>query len=118
MPRIFVLEDEPLIAAMLRDWLAELGCETVGPAGSVGDASSFMRDLVADGAILDVSLADGEGYEVADELRQRGVPFAFATGYSAGRLPPRFTGALVLSKPFSFDAVKNAVARILDNAAA
>jgi DNA-binding response OmpR family regulator len=116
MPRIFILEDEPLIAAMLRDWLAELGCETLGPAGSVGDALSLISSPVADAAILDVSLPDGDGYEVADELRRLGVPFAFATGYGAWKLAPRFAGALVLSKPFSFEAVRSAIAKLLDNA--
>jgi DNA-binding response OmpR family regulator len=117
MPRIFILEDEPLIAAMLRDWLAELGCETLGPASSVSDALNLVGELVADAAILDVSLPDGECYEVADELRRRGVPFAFATGYGAGKLAPPFAGALVLSKPFSFEAVRSAIAKLLDSAA-
>ena len=34
-PRVLVLEDEPLIAMMMRGWLTELGCETVGPAHTV-----------------------------------------------------------------------------------
>ena len=38
VPRVLVLEDEPLIAVMMRNWLTELGCETVGPAQTVPSA--------------------------------------------------------------------------------
>jgi CheY-like chemotaxis protein len=56
MPRILVLEDEPLIAFMVRDWLAELGYETAGPAPSVRSALEIIAASNVDGAILDVSL--------------------------------------------------------------
>ena len=38
MARVLVLEDEPLIAMMMEDWLRELGHEPIGPAGSVAEA--------------------------------------------------------------------------------
>ncbi len=62
MPRILVLDDEPLISMMVEElismmveeWLTELGCETVGPANSVPNALGLINGTAIDGAILDV----------------------------------------------------------------
>jgi CheY-like chemotaxis protein len=56
VPRVLVLEDEPLIAVMVRDWLDELGCETVGPAHTVPAALALIEGALLDGAILDMTI--------------------------------------------------------------
>lgn len=109
MRRILVLDDEPLIAMLIQEWLAELGCETLGPAGSVAAALDLIEDTALDGAILDVSLGGENCYSVADVLHQRQVPFAFATGRDAGAIDGRFQGALLLPKPFDLDAIRRVV---------
>jgi CheY-like chemotaxis protein len=111
MSRILVLDDEPLIAMMVEDWLGELGCETVGPANSVASALDLIDGKDVDGAILDVSLGSENSYAVADVLMSRAIPFAFATGRDAEGLDGRYKGALMLSKPFDFDAVKDVVSK-------
>src|SRR6202011_388062 len=90
MPSILVLDDEPLISMLLEDWLAELGCETIGPVQSVQSALDAIARTAPDAAILDVSLQSENSYSVADVLRDRGVRFAFATGHGANALAPRF----------------------------
>jgi CheY-like chemotaxis protein len=40
VPRILVVDDERLISMLVEDWLGELGCEVVGPAGAVADAGA------------------------------------------------------------------------------
>jgi CheY-like chemotaxis protein len=35
VPRILVVDDEPLVSMLVEDWLVELGCEVVGPARSL-----------------------------------------------------------------------------------
>jgi hypothetical protein len=42
------------------------------------------------GAVLDPNLMGEMAFPVADALRDRGVPFVFATGYDAHAVPPRF----------------------------
>src|SRR5665213_1531012 len=106
MPRILLLDDEPLIAMMMADWLTELGCETVGPADTVATALQLIEETGVDGAILDVSLGDGSSFAVAQALRRRGIPFAFATGHGADKLADGFADTLLLPKPFDFAAVK------------
>jgi CheY-like chemotaxis protein len=115
MPRILVLDDEPLISMMIEDWLAELGCETVGPVHSVRDALGLIGSVAIDGAILDVSLGAEDCYPVADRLRELGVPIAFATGYGPGSIAARFKGELILLKPFDFEAVSEIIAKLVGN---
>ncbi len=113
MPRILLLDDEPMISIMVQGWLAELGCEIVGPASSVRGALDLIKTDTFDAAILDVSLGSEDCYPVADALIERGIPIAFATGHGRQEIDPRFSGALILSKPFGFEAIKGIVDRLI-----
>ena len=113
MPRILVVEDEPLIAMLVEDWLAELACEAAGPVGSVAAALALVEGGALDGAILDVSLEGGDSFAVADALRSRNVPFVFATGHGTERIAERFKDAPTLAKPYDFERVRAAVAVLL-----
>jgi CheY-like chemotaxis protein len=113
LPRVLVVEDEPLIAMMMQEWLEELNCMPVGPATSVSGALELIGRGKVDGAILDVTLGSEQSFPVADELLKRGVPFAFATGHDIETLEPRFAGALILPKPFEQTAFSGVVGSIL-----
>jgi DNA-binding response OmpR family regulator len=82
-PRVLIVEDEPLIAMLVQEWLEELGCKVIGPAASVSGALELIAGAELEGAVLDVSLGKEESFPIADELRKRRVPFVFATGYGA-----------------------------------
>ncbi len=116
MPRILVVDDEPLISMLMEDWLTELGCEVVGPAASVADGLELARDTELDGAILDVNLGNETCYALADTLRSRGVPLAFATGDGSLGDVSDFQDPIVVSKPFDFAAIKAAVEALRDRA--
>jgi DNA-binding response OmpR family regulator len=113
-PHVLVLEDEPLISDLLQDWLTELRCRTVGPAQSVKGALGLIEAGPLDGAILDVSLRGEDSYSVAQALAERGVPFAFATGFAAPEVGGRFPNVLILRKPFKFDEVRAAIGAFAD----
>ncbi len=110
--RILVVEDEPLIAELLRDWLSDLGCEVVGPAASNGAGLALLAEGPLSGAILDISVLDGQTYDIAEALQQQGVPFLFATGHNSEGIDPQFRGVPVLQKPFVFDALAAAVSEL------
>jgi CheY-like chemotaxis protein len=113
MPKILVVDDEPLIAMMIADWLAEQGLETMGPAHSVSQALALLEQGAADAAILDVSLGDGDCYDIAEALSAKGIPFAFATGHGAEAMARRFADVVTVSKPFDFEVVRSVVAKLL-----
>jgi CheY-like chemotaxis protein len=116
MPRVLVLEDEPIIAMMVREWLTELGCEPVGPAPTIAHALELINGAAnLDGAILDLSIGDQDSTPVADILREHGVPFAFATGHAVEGLTANYAQALTLSKPYDFEAFRGVVTKLLND---
>ncbi len=108
--RILVVEDEELIAMLLEDFLLDLGCEIVGPAGTVAAALPLVEAGGIAGALLDLSLNGEPVYPVADTLAARGIPFIFTTGYAQADLAPRFAGTPTLAKPFSSRALQDTIA--------
>jgi len=99
--RVLVVEDEMMIAMLVEDMLAELGCAVVGPAHALDVALDLARtELRLDAALLDVNLGGQPVYAVADALREKGVPAIFSTGYGDAGLREIDRGALVLQKPF------------------
>jgi CheY-like chemotaxis protein len=99
--RILVVEDEMMIAMLVEDMLAELGCAVVGPAHALDSALDLARSEPGlDAALLDVNLGGQPVFAVADALRERGVPAIFSTGYGDAGLREIDRGSLVLQKPF------------------
>jgi len=97
--RILIVEDEWLIAEDHAEHLRRAGCEVVGPVPSVEAALDSIAREQPDSALLDVQLNDETSYVLADTLREKGIPFAFVTGYGDSSLPPRFAEVAVLQKP-------------------
>jgi DNA-binding response OmpR family regulator len=106
MPRFFVLEDEPLIAAMLADWLEQQGHCVVGLAHTTAEALTIVDELQVDAAILDVKLRDGAAYPVAQKLRQRRIPFLFATACEKSGIAAEFAQENWVCKPFEFELLR------------
>lgn len=117
-PRVFILEDEMLIAMLVQEWLTELGCESVGPASKVREALEVVKTEELDAAILDVTLGGDTSYPVADLLQEKKVPFAFATGRDDGTIPAHLKGAPILRKPYDFHAMEAVLGRLLPRPAA
>jgi len=97
--RILVVDDEPLVAMMIEDLLADFGCEVVGPVGSVAEALALVEAGGLSGALLDVNLGGELVYPVAEALRDANVPFAFVTGYAGLGVAADFAAAPMLRKP-------------------
>ena len=108
MARILVVEDEPIIAEMLMEWLQDLGHEAVGPAATVIEALRLVETQI-DAVILDYSLGREPSFPIAERLSQRGIPFAFATGHTVATIDPAYAAAANLIKPFGFEAFRKAV---------
>jgi PAS domain S-box-containing protein len=97
--RVLLVEDEALVAMMMRDILLELGLSVAGPFCTPAEAVAAARDDGVDAAILDVNLGGELIYPVADTLVARGVPFVFVTGYGAESIDGRFAHVPILQKP-------------------
>ena len=98
--RVLVVEDEMLVSMLVEDMLSDFGCTVVGPAPDFDEAMSLAGSAEIDAALLDVNVAGKAIFPVADALKARGVPFAFASGYGAAGVEGDHSGAPVLQKPF------------------
>jgi len=110
--RVLLVEDEAIIAIMLEDMLADLGCEVVGPVASLAEAIRLARSEALAGAFLDVNLGGESIYPVADLLAARDVPFVFVSGYGPAGIEARYGDAIILSKPILDADLERAVAAL------
>jgi CheY-like chemotaxis protein len=106
--RVFVVEDETLVAMLLEDMIADLGGVVVASAARRDRALEIARDrtVAMDVAVLDVNLGGEEAFPVADALAERGTPFVFSTGYGGNGLPEPWRLRPILQKPFTQDQVE------------
>jgi CheY-like chemotaxis protein len=102
-----------IVAWLLEDMLADLGCAVVGPAARVNQALAMLDAEAIDAAVLDVNLNGQMSYPVADALAARGVPFVFSTGYNKDSLPNSYQGFVVLQKPFDRLKLGDTLAKLL-----
>ena len=109
MAQILIVEDEPLIALLAADWVEDLGHIALGPASTLSAAVDLANTTDIDSAIIDVSLGHESGVTLAEHLAARGVPFVFASGHAPADIGSGHLAAAILTKPFSFDAFKQAV---------
>jgi len=99
--RVLVVEDETLIAVLIEDILADMGCKIVGPIGKLETAIQTAKEGAFDVAVLDVTIRGGKVYPVAEELMARNIPFILASGYGDWALPPPLRDKRRLTKPFT-----------------
>jgi DNA-binding response OmpR family regulator len=111
--RIFVVEDEFLIAQSLAEDLRGRGYDVAGPFGDLGTATDESRRQAFDAALLDVNVAGTMVFPLADELASRGIPFMFLSGYGPTVVPERFRATAKLPKPCDPAVVDRELRRLL-----
>lgn len=101
--RILIVEDEPLIAFELIEYLTGLGYDVTGPMADVASAMAALDATPFEAAVLDANLGRETSQPIAARLREDGVPFVVVTGYSRTQHPALFAGAPFLSKPVNIE---------------
>lgn len=113
--RVLLVEDEALVAMSVEGMLADLGCDVAASACTLDEALDKAQAGGFECALLDVSLGGKPVFPVAQLLSERGVPFAFASGYGRAALPETFRTCQLVSKPFQLEdfaaALSTAVAK-------
>jgi len=104
-----VVEDEFLVALHLEDLLTAMGHQVVGPANRIDEALDLAHAGEIDFAVLDINLAGTRSFPVADILRERGIPFVFATGYGTDGLVDGYGDQPTLQKPYESGDLEQAI---------
>jgi CheY-like chemotaxis protein len=112
--RVLVVEDEFAVLLLVEDMLAELGCELVGTASRMAEATSMAGGLEFDVAVLDVNI-NGEPIDpVAEIIAGRGLPMIFSTGYGRSGIDARWRERPVLQKPYRLEDFAAALKQTLE----
>ncbi len=107
---VLLVEDNMVIALDTSDILTEHGASYVHMTGNVEGALKIIADHDISFALLDVNLGDQNSLPVAEVLADRGIPFILATGYGdAQSITANFPPTEIVNKPFTAEALKNAI---------
>ena len=108
---VLLVEDEPIVAMNAEDMLLDLGCSRVEVCYRVEPALEMIPAISFDAAVLDINLNGDRSFPIAEALRERSVPFAFATGFNDRETP--FPGAPVIGKPYRMEELESALTQAL-----
>ena len=116
--RVLIVEDEVIIALDLVHQLKAIGCDVISIVTSGEEAFRVVKASTPDFVIMDIKIKGKyDGLMVARELnRLYRIPIIFVSAYSdeGTRKEAKMSNPFVyLHKPFTMDAVKEAVETIL-----
>jgi DNA-binding response OmpR family regulator len=107
--RVLVVEDDYFIADEICTTLRDGGAEVLGPSPDIEHGLDMVKNERLDCAVLDINLHGNLAFSLADELRKRGTPSIFATGYDQSVLPGTFSDSVRLEKPVNLSELLRAV---------
>ncbi|MBI3648933.1 MAG: response regulator, partial [Actinobacteria bacterium] len=115
--RVLVLEDDPVVAELLAEWLAAEGIAVETAASGEAGLARATEDAPA-AICLDVGLSGRlDGWQVLAKLKEHpataGVPVIVCSGGGAAEQALALGAADFLTKPFSGDQFRVAVRRLL-----
>ena len=116
--KVLLVEDSPVISEATEMMLMDMGCEVVGPAGTMAPALQLATDEPLDAAVVDINIRGGKAFSILNILEQREIPFLLTSGYADWSMPDEWRGRPRLAKPYSEAELQAAVAALLDSAAA
>ena len=107
-----IIEDEPLIAALIEEFLHELGYTSADLATTEAEAIALAARRCPDLITSDVRLSPGCGITAVQAIcshRPTPVVFVTATGWE---VQERITDAMIVPKPFCRADLRRALARV------
>jgi DNA-binding response OmpR family regulator len=114
--RVLVVEDDYFIADEICTTLRNGGAEVLGPSPDIEHGLDVVRSEHLDCAVLDINLHGTLAFSLASELRRRGTPSIFATGYDQSVLPGAFSDSVRLEKPVNLSELLRAVQTVCTRA--
>ena len=108
--KVFVAEDDVMLADCIVEALTDDGHEVCGVAACVADAVTQIKFHRPDIAILDMQLRrNGRGSEIADQLVEAGsletMGILYVTGSAERALQEARFGQACLNKPYSLETL-------------
>lgn len=109
---VLLVEDEFMIAVDAQDILGALGARSVLVASTYAQAEQRITQDRFDIAVLDVNIHGVMSFPLSEKLRERGIPFLFATGYNLNDRDGSETRICVF-KPYDQERMREGLLRAL-----
>jgi CheY-like chemotaxis protein len=114
--RVLVVEDEYFLVDEIVSRLQACGATVIGPAGNLEDGMELLADgALIDAAVLDVNLQGQMAFPIASQLRRRGIPFVFATGYDCRVIPSEYRNVPCWEKPLDALSMARSLRELVAN---
>jgi CheY-like chemotaxis protein len=105
-PRVLIIENDFLIAEMIRDMVGDLGYTVTRTVHRFPSALYEIGKENFDGVLVNIGIDEEKhGVEIADILTEMQIPFAFITGYGHS-LTERHAHVPLLQKPFNLQQLR------------
>jgi DNA-binding NtrC family response regulator len=113
MKTILLVDDEPSLMALLAAVVEVMGHRVIS-ASTCADAVALWKEIPCDLALIDYSLPDGSGAELAEKFLadKPATPILIMSGFSPTLLPIREdvrSKIGLVEKPFSVSALKGKI---------
>ena len=115
-PRVFIVEDTPLIRVRIEEMIVETGAAVAGHAFSVQPAIDAILAQRPDVVVLDIQLVDGSGFDVLRALRDQAPEidvylFSNHAAYPYRQIAERLGARGFFDKSTEFDRLRDVVAQ-------
>lgn len=114
---IIILEDESIIALMLKKYLQSLNYNVIGIAMDGKSAIKFVQNAAPDLLVFDLQIkGDINGLETYEIIKKDyDIPVVFLTGNSEQikNIKNRYPNIIVLEKPVSLNELKKSIENTL-----
>ena len=111
--RVFVLEEEPLIAMEFDQALSAAGAADVQLYFRLTDDICSVASQY-DVAVLDLGIGGQSSLSLAEHLLAEGIPFVIATASPTADIDPAMEHIPLLQKPNTVDRLIDALCRAID----
>lgn len=117
MLRTVIIDDDYVSRMVLREMLEKFldNIEILGEAGSVADGKKLIESTDPELVLLDISMPDGTGFDLLDQLKNINFKLIFITAYSEYALKAfKYSAFDYIVKPLNVEELTKAVLRIPD----
>jgi CheY-like chemotaxis protein len=113
-PKVLVVEDDEVILSLEKRWLAKLGFDVCGSAGTGAEALDCVAKMQPDIVLMDIGLhGEMDGIEAAGQIKKNSsIPVIFVTAHTGGEILSRAKAVNpdgFVKKPFDDDDLRIAI---------
>lgn len=115
MLKTVIIDDDDVSRMVLRDLLEKFldNIEIIGEAASVAEGVNLLENTDPELVLLDISMPDGTGFDLLDQLKSINFKLIFITAYSEYAVKAfKYSAFDYIVKPLNVEELKKSIMRI------